>query len=95
MSFAPIGLSDMYNGGGAVRSCSLRFVDGQPSFWVGIKGSGRFLAYCSRAPQQVQVEPSSLVLFHTYDASSGALRIDVPATSDLALQLSFQFERKG
>ncbi|GAX76619.1 hypothetical protein CEUSTIGMA_g4065.t1 [Chlamydomonas eustigma] len=115
VSFAPLGLCDMFNGGGAVRSCNLQPRAGisdtsggvsrstasvnsavmpavHPSalcFEVQVHGSGRFLAYCNVAPSGVTIE--GLELFFTYDPTSGAVYLEVPATKDLNNTLHFMF----
>lgn len=95
MRFAPIGLSGMFNGGGAVQACSAHASDrhGGPgaSFTVAVRGCGHFLAYCSHSPAAVTAE--RLPLYHTYDPATGAVRVEVPSTESLACQLTFTINR--
>ncbi|KAG1666518.1 hypothetical protein FOA52_014415 [Chlamydomonas sp. UWO 241] len=93
--FAPLGLCEMYNGGGAVHACAahpaggLRVgrgsIDGvatTTTFDVAVRAGGRFLAYCSRAPASVKADGSSVAF--TYDAATCALHVQVPLCAGLA-----------
>ncbi|KAG1653556.1 hypothetical protein FOA52_004063 [Chlamydomonas sp. UWO 241] len=105
VTFAPLGLVDMYNGGGAVTGVSCGHGDSSsgssgsggsmdgggppPSFTVGVRGTGRFLCHCSRRPACVST--NSLALAFEYDGDNGSLHVDVPHTPDLAVSLAFVF----
>ena len=91
LRFAPIGLCDMFNGGGAVRSCSLQAESAKSTtFSVLVRGCCLFLAYCSRDPAWASAD--GLELFRSYDAATGALHLDVPTTKDLGCELTIRFE---
>jgi len=76
--FAPVGLSNMYNSGGAVLACSAASTDGIDSvkFTTTTRTGGVFLAYCNTAPAFVRVDGAA----HTfkYDANTATLQADLP-----------------
>lgn len=82
--FAPIGLCDMYNGGAAVQSCA-EFPAARACFTAAVRGAGRFLAYCSRAP--VAVFADGVALTHAYEPTTCALTMDLPPTGTAASPL--------
>lgn len=86
--FAPIGLCDMYNGGGAVVAVVAAGSDAT-TVVVSLRGCGRFLAYSSAPPLRVACD--RLALAFDYDMATGALHIDAPHTGDLRAELSISF----
>ncbi len=98
VQFAPIGLEDMFNCGGAVRSCAPLPAAGRggkpkdAGFCFSVRGCGRFLCYSSREPLRVLVANGGGMELHCgYDAAIGALRFDVPAVKGLACELQVLF----
>ena len=79
--FAPIGLKDMMNSGGAVTSTGI-LQDHHVT--VSSRGPGTFLAFTNQPPTQVYIqnhndEPLSLAF--DFDTDSGALTFDLPEES--------------
>ena len=91
LRFAPIGLCDMFNGGGAVRSCILQEASSTiaSTFALSVRGCGRFLAYWSRPPSWASAD--GLELFSRFDPTTGALYLDIPSTKDLNCELVIKF----
>ena len=78
VSYAPLGLLDMINGGGALLSSELNNAVLQaPTARTVIKATGEFGAYCSHKPRQVLVDGSSVDAF-AYDDASGLLTVQLP-----------------
>ncbi|XP_062187056.1 probable galactinol--sucrose galactosyltransferase 2 [Phragmites australis] len=75
VSFAPIGLLDMLNAGGAVEECAVNG-GGRDAVVLRVRGCGRFGAFCSRKPVKCLLD-SADVQFR-YDASTGLVAIDLP-----------------
>ncbi|KAK1681317.1 hypothetical protein QYE76_042165 [Lolium multiflorum] len=77
VSFAPIGLLDMFNAGGAVEECTVNS-DGNAGVTLSVRGCGRFGAYCSRRPVKCSLDSEDVEF--SYDADTGLVTIDVPVT---------------
>ena len=80
MLFAPIGLSEMLNSGGAVLSCSQSPVSDdscQVTFTLRLRGCGRFLIYSSSQPTSVTLDGEPLAC--VYEEASRALVLQLPA----------------
>ncbi|CAN1178320.1 Probable galactinol--sucrose galactosyltransferase 6 [Linum perenne] len=72
VSFAPLGLIDMFNGGGAIQG--LKYEVGGDGEWVGkvwmeVKGCGKVGAYCSAKPKRCSVD--SCPVEFEYEPCSG------------------------
>ncbi|CAA6672606.1 unnamed protein product [Spirodela intermedia] len=84
LQFAPLGLVDMFNAGGAVQGLSYRggsstpTAAAAPTVYMEIKGCGRLGAYSATRPRRCSVGSSAAVEF-SYDSSSGLLLINLPA----------------
>ena len=76
VAFAPVGLLDMFNAGGAVEEC--RAVDGGGKAVVAlrVRGCGRFGAYCSREPARCLLDSAEVEF--GYDADTGLVSVDLP-----------------
>lgn len=74
--FAPIGLLDMYNSGGAVES--LEYIMDLSKYVIKIKGKGcgRFGAYSSTKPKSCMVDTKEEEF--TYNSEDGLLTIKLP-----------------
>ncbi|KAK3257512.1 hypothetical protein CYMTET_33404, partial [Cymbomonas tetramitiformis] len=80
-AWAPIGLEEMYNGGGAVLESSAKIIprgDGEGTrrlFEVCLRGAGRFIALCGEEPRACQVSGNDVPF--TYDQKESKLSIEV------------------
>lgn len=72
-SFAPLGLIDMFNGGGAIQG--LKYEAGATLVSLEVKGCGRFGSYSSTRPKECRVG-SSVVEFE-YDSGSGLFTLNL------------------
>ncbi|KAL7097060.1 hypothetical protein ACP275_10G119100 [Erythranthe tilingii] len=73
-SFAPLGLIDMFNGGGAIQG--LKYEEGENGVvYLEVKGCGRFGAYSLTKPKKCTIG-SSAVDFE-YDSGSGLLTLNL------------------
>jgi len=84
VEFAAIGLSAMYNGGGAV----LRVDGGQNTASVSAYGLGEFVCYASSEPSSVVVDGRSVPT--RFDARTRELAVELGAT-EAAHELRFQW----
>jgi len=75
VSFAPIGLLDMFNAGGAVEECAVHS-DGNAGVTLRVRGCGRFGAYFSRRPVKCSLDSGDVEF--SYDADTGLVTVDVP-----------------
>lgn len=75
--FAPIGLINMYNSGGAVEECSYT----ETIALIRARGSGLFGVYSSRKPSACKVDKKDEVF--SYNAASGLLTINLQTGSNL------------
>lgn len=79
VSFAPIGLLDMFNAGGAVEDCTTAGVsddDGKAVVAISVRGCGRFGAYCSRRPVRCSIDSKEVEF--SYEDETGLVVVDVP-----------------
>uniref|UniRef100_A0ACD5UN42 Uncharacterized protein n=1 Tax=Avena sativa TaxID=4498 RepID=A0ACD5UN42_AVESA len=76
ISFAPIGLLDMFNAGGAVEECAVNSEDKTAGVTLRVRGCGRFGAYCSRRPAKCSLDSGDVEF--SYDADTGLVTVDVP-----------------
>ena len=73
-SWAPLGLLDMMNGGGAIVSSTLGGGFGRaPTARVVLRATGEFGAFCSPQPHQVRVNGAKVPF--TYDHASRLLTV--------------------
>lgn len=90
MAFAVVGLSAMMNSGGAVMGVEVAAGEGGRARGavasVHVRGAGRLLAYSSHRPARVAC--GGLGLLFTWDAGTGRLEADVPATESLRATLT-------
>lgn len=70
-SFAPLGLIDMFNGGGALEGLKYE----ESTVYMEVKGCGRFGAYSSVKPSKCTV--GSAAVEFEYEAGSGLLTFDL------------------
>ena len=73
VSFAPLGLVNMYNSGGAVEG--LRYDGEKMKVVMEVKGCGKFGAYSSVKPSRCVVESSEIAF--EYDVSSGLVTFEL------------------
>ncbi|XP_071717440.1 probable galactinol--sucrose galactosyltransferase 6 [Rutidosis leptorrhynchoides] len=71
LSFGPVGLIDMFNGGGAVDELEYLVESGSVSVFMKVKGCGRFGAYSKTKPKRCIVGSSEVEF--VYDSESGLL----------------------
>ncbi|KAF8690427.1 hypothetical protein HU200_040780 [Digitaria exilis] len=78
VEFAPIGLIDMFNAGGAVEDCNVRDAgtDDAATVAMRVRGCGRFGAYCSRRPARCVLDAAGVEF--GYDAGTGLLVVGLP-----------------
>ena len=82
VSFAPIGLLDMFNSDGAVEECEVRALNGTDdkactaAVALRVRGCGRFGAYCSRRPVRCTLDAAEVEF--GYDADTGLVVLNVP-----------------
>ncbi|KAJ1293072.1 hypothetical protein BS78_01G040000 [Paspalum vaginatum] len=76
VAFAPVGLLDMFNAGGAVEQCEARATATDAAVLVRVRGCGRFGAYCSRRPARCTLDAAEAEF--SYDADTGILALDIP-----------------
>ncbi|TVU40062.1 hypothetical protein EJB05_13510 [Eragrostis curvula] len=79
VSFAPVGLLDMFNAGGAVEECAVKNKDDDgagASVSLRVRGCGRFGAYCSVKPARCLLDAAAADF--GYDADTGLVAVDLP-----------------
>ncbi|XP_062212783.1 probable galactinol--sucrose galactosyltransferase 2 [Phragmites australis] len=79
VSFAPIGLLNMFNSGGAVEQCEIRApegTDGTAAVVLRVHGCGRFGAYCSQRPARCTLDAAEVEF--SYDADTGLVALYIP-----------------
>lgn len=74
VKFAPIGLTKMFNSGGAVKELSWG-CNGSTNVVIKVRGCGQFGAYSSARPKLIKVD-SEEVEFR-YEEESGLVTIDL------------------
>ncbi|XP_023734016.1 probable galactinol--sucrose galactosyltransferase 6 [Lactuca sativa] len=77
LGFAPLGLIDMFNGGGAIDDLKYLIESGGSSAVVEmkVKGCGRFGAYSMTEPRKCMVGPSEIEF--VYDSRSGLVHLNL------------------
>ncbi|CAL4927966.1 unnamed protein product [Urochloa decumbens] len=77
VAFAPVGLLDMFNSGGAVEECECEAGAGDGGVVrLRVRGCGRFGAYCSRRPARCALDAAEVEF--GYDADTGLVEVDIP-----------------
>ncbi len=79
---APIGLSGMFNSGGAVV---FREWEDDEVYTVGLRGGGQFMAWCETAPTLMSADGAPLDF--TYDSVTHLLEADVPLGGVITLRI--------
>lgn len=76
--WAPIGLSNMFNSGGALQSVNpLRLDGGDVSARVSVRGPGKLVSYCHPEPESVSIDGVP-VSSYSYDSAKQTLSITLP-----------------
>ena len=89
--WAPFGLLEMLNGGGALVSSKLISAFGRPpSAHVSLRATGLFGAYCQPEPRAVRVDGQPLEF--VYDSASGLLQVPMVRSAGAA-ELVIDFPR--
>ena len=92
-SFAPLGLLNMMNGGGAIVDSALTSGPLRPlQARVVLSATDTFGAYCEPCPRQVRLEGQGPVDFH-YDKASALLTVELPRDV-LEAELVIDFPRQ-
>ncbi|KAJ0034991.1 hypothetical protein Pint_24327 [Pistacia integerrima] len=73
--FAPIGLENMFNSGGAIELLAYGCKEGLHDVKLKVKGTGKFLAYTSEKPVEITMNGDKLQFEWS---SNGILRFEVP-----------------
>lgn len=87
ISFAPIGLLNMFNASGAIEQCEIH----KPSdtqaeqtttttIALKVRGCGRFGAYCSQRPLKCTI--GGVDREFEYDSASGLVTLEIPAPEE-------------
>ncbi|OVA16757.1 Glycosyl hydrolases 36 [Macleaya cordata] len=77
LKFASIGLENMFNSGGAIESLEyIKSNEGVACVKIMIKGTGKFLAYSSEKPKEVNLNEKKVELLEW--AGNGRLGFDIP-----------------
>lgn len=87
--FAPIGLTNMFNAGGAVTAYHSPADNSSAFATLQVKGHGEFLMYADRSPSRVELDGSDLPV--TFDATTSAAYVEIPAGVKLTHQMSIYF----
>uniref|UniRef100_A0A0C9S393 galactinol--sucrose galactosyltransferase n=1 Tax=Wollemia nobilis TaxID=56998 RepID=A0A0C9S393_9CONI len=74
--FAPLGLIDMYNGGGAIQSVESCKENHKISIKISVRGCGKFGAYASKKPTRCLVDTKEIQ--HSFETDKGLLTFIVP-----------------
>lgn len=90
--WAPLGLLDMLNGGGALISSTLTNGFGRPATARAVlRATGEFGAFCSPRPRQVRVNGSRVP--YEFDETSGLLTVKLTRETKL-VELSVRWRRR-
>ena len=93
--WAPLGLVQMLNGGGALVASELNrrglLNRGEVEAHVTLKAAGEFGAFCEPRPRCVRVNGESVAFTHD---EHNLLRVDMPPSGD-AIELSVEFPKAG
>ncbi|ONM10616.1 putative galactinol--sucrose galactosyltransferase 2 [Zea mays] len=91
VSFAPIGLLDMFNSGGAVEQCEVRGgANAAAAVALRVRGCGRFGAYCSRRPARCMLDATEVEFSH--DADTGLVTLHIPVPEQEFYRWSLEIE---
>jgi raffinose synthase len=94
--WAPFGLLDMINGGGAILASRLVVAFGRPpTAHVQLRGTGLFGAYCLPRPRAVRVDGQPLEF--VYDSVSGLLQVPMVRSAngaELTVEFPGRFRRR-
>ena len=82
VAYAPLGLLDMLNGGGAVLACD----EGADGVRVNARGPGRFGVYADRAPATVTVGGARVEAAF----ADGLVTLDLAAAGEREVVLSWE-----
>ncbi len=85
--FAPVGLADMYNSGGAILQCGfLKTIGAQQRISLRVRGEGRFLAWSEKRPATILIDDNSQPF--TYSEETHRLEFQLPLTflSDVVVE---------
>ncbi|KAF5749600.1 galactinol--sucrose galactosyltransferase 6 isoform X1 [Tripterygium wilfordii] len=74
-SFAPLGLINMFNAGGAIDGLEYQLIDATCKVSMEVKGCGKFGAYSSAQPKRCIVD--SIEVDFEYDSSSGLVKFNL------------------
>ncbi|KAK4799097.1 hypothetical protein SAY86_024462 [Trapa natans] len=84
ISFAPIGLLDMFNASGAIEQCEIhKPSETQPehsTMSLKVRGCGRFGAYCTQKPIKCTV--GGVDREFEYDSATGLVVVEIPAPEE-------------
>ncbi len=87
--FAPIGLADMYNSGGAILEYdAMEKTATQRRLAMRLRGEGRFLAWCETRP--AQVHEGNLILPFTYAEDTHLLEFQLPYTDSRPVTIEWE-----
>ena len=78
IQFAPIGLVNMLNTGGAIKS--LEYAEGE--FKVTVKGAGEMKVYASRKPESCRINKQNVELI--YDENVVSVQVPWPGSAELS-----------
>ncbi|XP_057983862.1 galactinol--sucrose galactosyltransferase [Malania oleifera] len=81
VQFAPIGLVNMLNSGGAIQSLS--FNKEEASVRIGVKGTGEMRAFASQKPRACKINGEDAVF--VYEESMVVVQVPWPASSNLSM----------
>ncbi|CAM8966358.1 unnamed protein product [Rhodiola kirilowii] len=73
--FAPIGLINMYNAGGAIEELKYQVTETESRAYIEVKGCGNFGAYSSAKPRRCSLD--SVAVGFDYDLSSGLVTLSL------------------
>ncbi|KAG8100323.1 hypothetical protein GUJ93_ZPchr0013g36255 [Zizania palustris] len=76
VSFAPVGLLNMFNAGGAVDECAVNDDGAAAAVVLRVRGCGRFGAYFSRRPSRCALDSADVEF--SYDGDTGLVAVDLP-----------------
>ncbi|KAK9748794.1 hypothetical protein RND81_02G081600 [Saponaria officinalis] len=80
IQFAPIGLVNMLNSGGAVKSFEINDVDEEQIVQVGVKGAGEMRVFSSENPRACRVNEEEV----EFEYEESMIKVQVPWNNDLA-----------
>lgn len=82
VQFAPIGLVNMLNSGGALQT--LEFDDHGGSVLVGVRGAGEMKAFASEKPAMCQIDGADVDFYYDYDDRMVTVQVPWPNYSRLS-----------